>query len=559
MKKFIIIILLTSISLLTKSQKAIDIKLIKLERYNFLNNYFESIPINSNEFKQFLKENGQLNKLTLYDNHKFHLDGKYYRMDFAYKKILPVVNINNLKWIPFGLSNDNITMLYTNYKDRCFLLINENSYRELYSLDTNLYLDDDSLLEEVIISSIDELDAVGKKIPKNNNISSGIVSFYNSDFIIEQVDREYNINFKYTYKTREKYDNKDFVGLKSTLLFDNNKDAKAVIAVNKSGGSNVYINLVTSRNNYYLIGKRRTLNQPITIAASKIKEIIKLNSDITVEDFGKTNPENTINNNDQVSIPILGDIKNTINNSDQLSISIASGLEKRAIMKLPNLNDGVYGTDNVMLDVIVDKMGNVIHAVVNTILTSTEDEKVLSQALAIIKEVKLNLGDLEQQSGKLNLVFKNSDNSRLVMEENLNRAAMIDKEAEKNKKIEESKITQTELSGDYDKIFTVVQVPAEFPGGGGAWSRYLEKNMKTDITVQNGAPEGRYTVVVAFTVSKTGAVSDIIAENDPGYGCKSEAIRIIRDGPSWKPAVQNGRNVVYRHRQSITFVVNSKK
>jgi len=111
---------------------------------------------------------------------------------------------------------------------------------------------------------------------------------------------------------------------------------------------------------------------------------------------------------------------------------------------------------------------------------------------------------------------------------------------------------------DYDKVFTVVQIPAEFPGGTSAWSRYLERNLNRDIPVENGAPPGRYTVVVAFTVSKTGAISDVAAENDPGYGTKAEAIRVITKGPSWKPAVQNGRNVIYRHKQAITFVVSEE-
>ena len=111
---------------------------------------------------------------------------------------------------------------------------------------------------------------------------------------------------------------------------------------------------------------------------------------------------------------------------------------------------------------------------------------------------------------------------------------------------------------DYDKVFTVVQIPAEFPGGTSAWSRYLERNLNRDIPVENGAPPGRYTVVVAFTVSKTGAISDVAAENDPGYGTKAEAIRVITKGPSWKPAVQNGRNVIYRHKQAVTFVVSEE-
>ena len=109
---------------------------------------------------------------------------------------------------------------------------------------------------------------------------------------------------------------------------------------------------------------------------------------------------------------------------------------------------------------------------------------------------------------------------------------------------------------DYDKVFTVVQIPAEFPGGQSAWTRFLERNLNSSITSDNGAPAGRYTVVVAFTVSKTGAISDVVAENDPGYGTKAEAVRVITKGPAWKPAVQNGRNVICRHRQSITFVVS---
>jgi protein TonB len=111
---------------------------------------------------------------------------------------------------------------------------------------------------------------------------------------------------------------------------------------------------------------------------------------------------------------------------------------------------------------------------------------------------------------------------------------------------------------DYDKVFTVVQIPAEFPGGLSAWSRFLERNLNRDIPVENGAPPGRYTVVVAFTVSKTGSISDVAAENDPGYGTKAEAMRVITKGPSWKPAVQNGRNVIYRHKQPITFLVSEE-
>jgi protein TonB len=108
---------------------------------------------------------------------------------------------------------------------------------------------------------------------------------------------------------------------------------------------------------------------------------------------------------------------------------------------------------------------------------------------------------------------------------------------------------------DYDKVFTVVQIPAEFPGGIAGWTKYLERNLNRDLPVEQGAPPGKYTVYVSFTVDKAGNISDVKAENDPGYGTKDEAVRVIKKGPSWKPAVQNGRNVIYRHKQGITFVV----
>ena len=107
-----------------------------------------------------------------------------------------------------------------------------------------------------------------------------------------------------------------------------------------------------------------------------------------------------------------------------------------------------------------------------------------------------------------------------------------------------------------DKIFTVVQIPAEFPGGQQGWIRYLERTLNRDLPVENGAPAGKYSVVVSFVVARDGSISDVKAENDPGYGTKDEAVRVITRGPKWKPAVQNGRNVIYRHRQAIVFVVS---
>jgi protein TonB len=108
---------------------------------------------------------------------------------------------------------------------------------------------------------------------------------------------------------------------------------------------------------------------------------------------------------------------------------------------------------------------------------------------------------------------------------------------------------------DLDHIFYDVQIPAEFEGGIEGWRKYLERNLKRDTPSDNGAPNGSYTVTISFTVDREGNISDVKAENDPGYGTKAEALRVILKGPKWKPAVQNGTKVMYRHKQNITFKV----
>jgi hypothetical protein len=110
--------------------------------------------------------------------------------------------------------------------------------------------------------------------------------------------------------------------------------------------------------------------------------------------------------------------------------------------------------------------------------------------------------------------------------------------------------------GDEDKIWKEVQIPAEFPGGQQGWIRYLERTLNRDLPNKNGAPNGIYNVNVSFIVSKDGSVSEVNAENDPGFGTKDEAIRIIKNGPKWKPAVQNGRNVIYQMQIQIGFMVS---
>lgn len=110
---------------------------------------------------------------------------------------------------------------------------------------------------------------------------------------------------------------------------------------------------------------------------------------------------------------------------------------------------------------------------------------------------------------------------------------------------------------DYDRVFTKVEKEAKFPGGMEGWKRYLERNLDANVAANDGAAMGNYTVKVQFIVDKGGNISNVQAIDVPKAcpSCGPEAVKVIKKGPKWEPAVQNGRNVIYQAIQFITFQV----
>jgi hypothetical protein len=117
-------------------------------------------------------------------------------------------------------------------------------------------------------------------------------------------------------------------------------------------------------------------------------------------------------------------------------------------------------------------------------------------------------------------------------------------------------VTKDTITVD-DRIFTKVEVEAEFPGGVGSWRKFLVQTLNGDAPADNGAPSGEYPVVVKFIVSKDGSISEISAETNFGFGMEEEVIRTIKKSGRWIAARQNGRLVNAYRRQPVTFVVTA--
>ena len=110
---------------------------------------------------------------------------------------------------------------------------------------------------------------------------------------------------------------------------------------------------------------------------------------------------------------------------------------------------------------------------------------------------------------------------------------------------------------DNDKPFLRVEIESQYPGGAGAWMRYLNKTFRYPESAQETYVQG--TVVVQFIVDREGNVSDVEFISGPATGgLREEAIRVIKQSGKWEPAIQNGRKVKSYKKQPITFRLDTE-
>ena len=108
-----------------------------------------------------------------------------------------------------------------------------------------------------------------------------------------------------------------------------------------------------------------------------------------------------------------------------------------------------------------------------------------------------------------------------------------------------------EKKEDEDKIFTKVEIDAQFPGGASAWTRYVTQKIQSNADEFTESDYG--TCVVKFIVDKSGAVSQVEATSMKGTKLAEIAVNAIRKGPNWTPAQQNGRYVNAYRLQPVTL------
>jgi protein TonB len=101
---------------------------------------------------------------------------------------------------------------------------------------------------------------------------------------------------------------------------------------------------------------------------------------------------------------------------------------------------------------------------------------------------------------------------------------------------------------DKSKVFSYVEQMPEFKGDLNA---YLSKNIHYPEDARKNDIEGR--VFLKFLVDTAGRISDIMVIRSVFPSIDSEAIRVIRNMPAWRPAKQSGKAVMVYYNLPIVF------
>lgn len=122
---------------------------------------------------------------------------------------------------------------------------------------------------------------------------------------------------------------------------------------------------------------------------------------------------------------------------------------------------------------------------------------------------------------------------------------------------EEYLATETASSLSYDMsqqketVYTAVEVMPEYPGGPRALLEYINTNLKYPEQAAKDKVEGR--IVLRFVVSKKGEVKDVTVLRSLETQCDEEAMRVVREMPTWTPGKQNGKDVEVYYTLPILY------
>lgn len=105
-------------------------------------------------------------------------------------------------------------------------------------------------------------------------------------------------------------------------------------------------------------------------------------------------------------------------------------------------------------------------------------------------------------------------------------------------------------------IYEIVAVPAEFPGGINEMRKFLQEHLNYPAVAQEKGLQGK--CYVRFVVSENGKISNVVVKKGvPDCPeCDTEAVRVIKLMPNWKPGEIAGKPVNSFYTLPIKFTLS---
>lgn len=119
---------------------------------------------------------------------------------------------------------------------------------------------------------------------------------------------------------------------------------------------------------------------------------------------------------------------------------------------------------------------------------------------------------------------------------------------------------QVEYAYNSDESVTVKTIESKkmmvpsFKGGDEALAEYMEENLNYPELAKRQGVEG--TVILKYTITKTGEIRDIEVVQSVSEEIDKEAIRLVSKMPAWTPAVKSGKVSEIKYQLPVTFQLN---
>jgi TonB family protein len=252
---------------------------------------------------------------------------------------------------------------------------------------------------------------------------------------------------------------------------------------------------------------------------------------------------------------ITDDLADTTISTETVTTSFADTTQVLAMAE--KKDSDIYITANqIAAPAAASRMQKIPGMNVSGKIISSDYKQPIAGVNVIVKGT--NTGAITDTGGNFNITLPDETNRTLVADfigmERKEFKAVSGKEMEVELDPSETSLSEVVVVGygtakkaEPDQTGYISPQPVT---GRSNFNRYIEENMKRPQTLPQGE---RAVAVISFVIRTTGTIDSLKVVSSPGDEFATEAIRLIREGPAWKPAEKNGQVIDDEVRVRIVF------